>query len=395
MSTMQAEFEQELEALLAEGIEGARRREATEFDRLTGSNAKELVLFGAGNLGRYTLAGLRNAGIEPLSFIDNNEAKWGESQHGLRVLSPEDGARSYGDRATFVVAIWYGEASDTMASRVAQLRHLGCRSVVPFPPLYWKLSDSLLPRYMVDLPHKVHLQANRVRQGLKLMADDLSRQEYLAQLRFRLLSDFECLPGPVEGAIYFCDDLFGLGQQETLVDCGAYDGDTLDLFLRKTSGSFKSVIAFEPDPANYAKLEERLNLMPLKVRERVALHKAGTGETNERLRMDVGSGVASQIGRGDHEVECVSLDSTLPGVPVSFIKMDIEGSELATLAGAQSLIRKNKPILAISAYHRQDDLWNIPLFIHALDPDYSFYLRPHLLEGWDLVCYAVPSNRRY
>jgi hypothetical protein len=32
--------------------------------------------------------------------------------------------------------------------------------------------------------------------------------------------------------------------------------------------------------------------------------------------------------------------------------------------------------------------------IHRLNPDYSFHLRPHLLEGWDLVCYAIPSNRR-
>jgi len=81
-------------------------------------------------------------------------------------------------------------------------------------------------------------------------------------------------------------------------------------------------------------------------------------------------------------------------VPVSFIKMDIEGSELDTLAGARELIRKNAPILAICAYHKQSDLWNIPLFIHDLSPDYGFHLRPHDLEGWDVVCYAIPPDRR-
>ena len=110
--------------------------------------------------------------------------------------------------------------------------------------------------------------------------------------------------------------------------------------------------------------------------------------------MDVGFGPASHIGNGNHEVECATLDSMLDEVPVTFIKMDIEGSELAALAGAQQLIRKYSPILAICVYHRQDDLWNIPLLIHRLNPDYSFHLRPHLLEGWDLVCYAIPSNRR-
>jgi hypothetical protein len=110
--------------------------------------------------------------------------------------------------------------------------------------------------------------------------------------------------------------------------------------------------------------------------------------------MDAGKGIASKVGDGDCEVKCVSLDSTLRDVPVSFIKMDIEGSELDTLTGARELIQKNAPILAICAYHKQSDLWNIPLFIHDISPDYSFHLRPHLLEGWDLVYYAIPSNRR-
>ena len=90
----------------------------------------------------------------------------------------------------------------------------------------------------------------------------------------------------------------------------------------------------------------------------------------------------------------MSLNSVFNDEPVTFVKMDIEGSELATLAAAKELIRKHEPILAISAYHQQCDLWNIPLLIRELNADYSFYLRPHVLEGWDLVCYAVPPYRR-
>jgi hypothetical protein len=90
----------------------------------------------------------------------------------------------------------------------------------------------------------------------------------------------------------------------------------------------------------------------------------------------------------------VALDEVpLPYKP-TYIKMDIEGSELATLAGGQKVIRQSKPVLTISAYHCQDDLWNIPLFIHSLNSEYSFHLRPHMLEGWDLVCYAIPEGRR-
>lgn len=395
MSAIGSKYDEELEELLAEGVEGARQREATAFDELAGSSANKLVLFGAGNLGSRTLTGLRKIGLEPQCFVDNEKALWGKKRNGLPVLSPEEGSKLYGDRATFAVTIWRAEGTDRMSARVAQLRGLGCKSVVPFLPLYWKFPGSLLPHYTHDLPHLIHLQADGVRQGLRLMADDVSRREYLAQLRFRLLGDFDCLPGSVEGAIYFREDIFSLGKDETFVDCGAFDGDTLRLFLDKTGNSFKSAFAFEPDPTNYAKLVERIDLMARDVKRRITIRQAATGEANGSVLMDVGHGTASQVGQGNHEVECDALDSVLHDVPVSFIKMDIEGSELATLAGAQNLIRQHSPILAISAYHRQDDLWKIPLFIDDLNPDYSFYLRPHLLEGWDLVCYAIPTSRSH
>jgi len=394
VSKTSANFDRELEALLSEGAEGAREREASVTAALGDLNAAGIVLFGAGNLGQRTLTGLRRFGIDPLCFVDNNQSLWGKDLNGIPVLSPPEGVALYGDRATFVVTIWRAGGSDRMAARMAQLLQLGCKTVVPFLPLYWKYSDALLPHYMHDLPHRVHAQADRVRQALRLMADDASRREYLAQMRFRLFGDFASLPDPVQGDAYFRRELFRLRSDETLVDCGAFDGDTLDLFLKNSAQSFKGAIAFEPDPENYGKLAARVASMPPKTRERIATHQAATGETNRRVLMDAGQGVSSKIGNGGCEVECLSLDSVLLDMPVTFIKMDIEGSELDTLSGARELIHKNAPILAVCAYHRQSDLWNIPLFIHDLSPDYSFHLRPHDLEGWDVVCYAIPANRR-
>jgi FkbM family methyltransferase len=394
VSETSQDFDRELEALLSEGVEGALEREAAAIEALGDLEATGIVLFGAGSLGLHTLGCLRKIGIEPLCFIDNNNSLWGEILEGIPVLAPAQGALLHGNRATFVVTIWRGESAERMAARMEQLRQLGCRIVVPFLSLYWKYSDALLPHYMHDLPHQVYRQADRVREALNLMADDASRREFIAQMRFRLLADFASLPGPVQGDVYFREELFRLRADETLIDCGAFDGDTLVQFVKKTEHSFKGAIAFEPDPANYARLADTVASLPSKTRERIAIHQAATGATNTRVLMDAGKGVASRVGNGNCEVECVSLDAALPDVPVSFIKMDIEGSELDALAGARELIRKNVPILAICAYHRQSDLWNIPVFIRGLDRDYSFHLRPHLLEGWDLVCYAVPSSRR-
>ncbi len=64
-----------------------------------------------------------------------------------------------------------------------------------------------------------------------LWADEASRQEYLSQVRWRLRFDFENLSNPVGHPIYFPQDICPLIENEVFVDCGAYDGDTIELFL--------------------------------------------------------------------------------------------------------------------------------------------------------------------
>ncbi len=386
-------FTQELEELLSEGVDGARQRENTAFDALAGPFSRELVLFGAGNLGRRTLSKLREQGIEPLAFLDNNSARWGTSIDGVEVLSPAEGAARYGKRAVFVVTVWGALGADRMRTRVDQLRSLGCLRVCSFATLYWKYPGTMLPHYAVDLPHLVFQEADQVRRGLNIWTDSASRREYLAQLRWRLTMDFDCLPEPVVHPIYFPKDLCALRPEEVFVDCGAYDGDTIRLFLDESQSKFERLIAFEPDAANFALLETSIAGLEMDVRERIQLRHAATSSENGRVRMSEGNGAASSIGSGECEVEAVALDAELSRTPPSYLKMDVEGAEAASLNGAANLIRQHTPVLAISAYHRQNDIWSIPLLIQSINPNYSFFLRPHLLEGFDLVCYAIPNGR--
>ena len=90
-------------------------------------------------------------------------------------------------------------------------------------------------------------------------------------------------------------------------------------------------------------------------------------------------------------VNCVALDTALSGAQPTYIKMDIEGAELDALNGARGIIKQYAPVLAICTYHLQDHLWKIPLLIESMNPGYNFFLHPHLVEGWDLVCYAIPN----
>jgi len=389
----QLSLEAQLEGLLNEDIASAINREQSTFDDLTAPFSESLVLFGAGGLGRKTVVGLRSVGIEPLAFADNNPALWGTQVEGVQVLSPKEAAQRFGRSAVFVVTIWRAIGGDRMAQRCQQLLNLHCSRVVPFGYLFWKYSQVFLPHYAFTLPHTVCEQADDVRRVFALWEDEASRYEYLAQIRWRLLLDFDGLPAPVAHEIYFPDDLVILLPNEVFVDCGAFDGDTARSFLRRQDTAFSRYIAFEPDPANFHKLQHSVSTLPRPIQDKMILYAYAVGARREKVRFESTGTVASTIGHGTSEVECVTLDEILGDFRPTYIKADIEGYELEALHGARWLIEHDAPVIAISAYHCQDHLWRIPLLINSLSNQYRYFLRPHDLEGWDLVCYAVPVAR--
>jgi FkbM family methyltransferase len=383
-------IEEQVDDLLQEGCEGALRRERSAFDQAVEPAGAALVLFGAGRLGRKTLAALRTKGIEPLAFCDNNARLWGRPVDGVPVFSPVDAAARFGRSAAFVVTVWGVRSPDRMSDRVAQLRSLGCESVTPFPKLFWKYSE-LLPYHVIDLPSKVQAEAAEVLAASKLWSDDFSRQEYLAQLRWRLLADFDRMADPDPAGTYFPEGLIQLHEHEVFADCGAYDGDTVEKFLRVTRGNFERIVAFEPDPGNLGKLREAVNRLTTDIERRIEWHPKAVGASDCRVRFAALGTDGSAISAEGLEVECVTLDSVFEDQSgPTFIKMDIEGAELDALAGARRTLERYAPALAICSYHRQSDLWRIPRLIHSINPGYRLFLRPHLADGWDLVCYAIP-----
>lgn len=306
-------------------------------------------------------------------------------------MSPREAVERFGDSAAFVVTIWRGEGPERTGDRVRFLQELGCRRVSTFGPLYWKYPEIFLPHYAAAPAHLVHHRASEVLEAALLWDDAASRQEFLSQIRWRLFFDFDALANPVEHPAYFPPDLLSMTAEDVFVDCGAYDGDTLASLVAQPGPAFRKAIAFEPDPASFAKLKQRLSA--LSRRGSVVLHQAATGALTGRCRFQAGGSPTSALGAGDTEVECVTLDDALEGVAPTYIKMDIEGEELNALEGARHVIQRHAPILAISSYHRQDHLWNVARLIDSIRTGYRFFLRPHMQETWDLVCYAIPEHR--
>ena len=380
-----------LDRILSEPLSRVEDRENSAFDQLLTASGNRLVLFGAGTLGRKALESLRCVGVEPLAFADNNPSKWETRVEGVPVLSPQDAAARYGSSALFVVTIW--SLGHFYFESRAMLERMGCTRVESATSLRWKFASRMLPDYCQDLPHKLYQQKTEVRKAASLWADDSSCREYLSHVRWRALGDLGALGAPVAEESYFLDSLYRIKDQEVFIDCGAYTGDTAEQVIRRNA-AFSSIVAIEADPGNFGRLTEWIDSLETPLASRIRTLNVAVGAKPGRLHFrasgDEGACLAPD---GDVSVECVPLDDLQADTPPTFIKMDIEGAELEALQGARRTIRTNRPILSICVYHKQDDLWRIPLFIHTLAEDYRLYLRPHDVDGWQLVCYAVPKDR--
>ena len=159
-------------------------------------------------------------------------------------------------------------------------------------------------------------------------------------------------------------------------------------------GTLWKAVAFEADPENFANLNRAVD-SDVRLRDRVQTVQRAVGSENKIVRFAAsGLGSAAISACGAIEVQCLPLDETLADERPTYIKMDIEGAELDALKGATAILARNRPTLAICAYHFQVHLWQVPLRMDDLMPGARLLLRPHCADGFDLVCYAVPPQGR-
>lgn len=190
------------------------------------------------------------------------------------------------------------------------------------------------------------------------------------------------------GNIYF-DKVMKPVKGDVFVDVGAYDMWNSEQFIN-WNPEYEHIYALEADPLSYEKCKAKLP-------DKTDLYPYGAWSENGRisfLSAPNGEYGGSRIdNKGGSSIETVALDNLLEGKKVSILKMDIEGSEIEALKGAQRIIREQKPCLTISAYHKKDDIVTLPLYIRSLNEDYRFFLRHHTYGIWDTVLYAIDKSR--
>lgn len=175
-------------------------------------------------------------------------------------------------------------------------------------------------------------------------------------------------------------------KKEVFVDGGAYDGTNSIEFTKWCADvTEKSIYAWEPD----AMIRETCNARLGKMGVEYKIISKGLWDKTDILRFDMrGNSCSSVSDEGIVTIEVDSIDNVIRE-PVTFIKMDIEGAEYQALLGAKNMIAQHKPKLAISVYHKPDDLWELPYLIYTLNPTYTFYLRHYSLDSNEIVLYAI------
>jgi FkbM family methyltransferase len=173
---------------------------------------------------------------------------------------------------------------------------------------------------------------------------------------------------------------------EVFVHAGCFNGNTQKSYISRFGETYVKMVTFEPNAGQFVLCKEQLaGLRDMEIVPAGLSDRAGTA------RFDPSGPGSSRISEnGSEEIETVTLDAYMRGQRVTFIALDIEGGEFAALRGAEQIIRSQKPKLAISAYHKPEDMWELPLLMKEYNPEYRLYLRHyHMLDMHEIVLYAI------
>lgn len=293
-------------------------------------NKNKIVIFGSGMNGITVLRYLKTHGIVPACFADNAKAKWGTQVEGLRIESPKE----------------------------IDFEHVDTVVISPYEQVY------------VDAIHQQLIEL-----GVKEEA---------------LLNYKDFCPAMLEWEQYFDPDIIKLHEDEVFIDAGVLNLGTSLRFMEECQKShvknFK-IHAFEPDGASYVRCMDMLKNMP---DTNIKLYNAGLWSEDTTLYFsEMGNG-ASRISKEKTgtSINTVALDGCVSD-PVTFIKMDIEGSELEALKGSREIIKKYRPRLAVCVYHKKEDMVEIPAYIKELVPEYKLYIRHYSNDAGETVLYAI------
>lgn len=332
------------------------------------ADPRPLVLYGMGNGAERVLKQLNTIGRQPVGIFASDAFVRGQSFCGYTVERYTSLAERY---PNMVILVCFGSGRTDV---FYTLETLALRHTVYCPdvPVY---GDTV---FDMEFARQNREKLQRVYQ---LLGDEQSKNAFEGIIRFKLSGEFSFLR-----EIETDEGLFSPVQplcEEIYVDLGAYRGDTIEEFL-SCCNDYQKIYGVEPNAKTFRKLEQNFGAL-----RDTTLLCAAISDHDGVVCVDSDGRGTSVSGTGK-EVPSVTLNTVVASSKVTLIKMDVEGQEAEAIRGGADLIRLHKPKLIVAGYHRSEDIFDLPLLIHSLCPEYKILLRhsPHNL-AWDTNFYFI------
>lgn len=170
--------------------------------------------------------------------------------------------------------------------------------------------------------------------------DDISKRIYTEYLRCVMQDDFYRGEHDLSIKKYIDDSVFKWDNNESILNCGTGLGDTIYRIVYNKK-YFTKIYGFESDENTYNLCEKNINLLSEEYKNKVELYNICLTSS-------------------------YNINEVLKNRNLTIIGLDTEGNELEVLVCLKDSVKNNSPILALSAYHKVDDLLTFIDFIEDL-----------------------------
>lgn len=344
----------------------------TSWDFLKSAD-KPIFIYGMGDGAVKILNVFAEKGIAAAGFFASDEFVRGHSFMGHLVHSLSQIEEQVED---FIVVLAFGAGYESLydkINRIAEKHTL----IAPDVPVY---GGGL---FDLDFCEENCDKLNRV---YELLADDISRLTFANVINYKISGRIEYLNRCTMPREEIFRELIDLKRCGTYIDMGAYNGDTVLEFAELTGGSYDKIYAVEPDSRNFRRLMKNTDGL-----HDVELYNAAAWSDNSMLSFSDKSGRQSAIDPFKtgkiKEIRGITGDSLTEHA--DYIKMDVEGAEREAILGVRKSL-ENGASLTAALYHRNEDMFDIPLLVHEINPQLKLYVRHQLyIPAWETNLIAM------
>lgn len=312
--------------------------------------------------------------VEVAYICDNNPSKKNLSFYGCTVITPNELADKYTGNYNVLILVPFEDAIRS------QLQSLSIPPKDVFYLDFYFYEENAAESFVSD-----HM--DKFQQVFDLLENQKSKDVYQATVNYWLCRNSACLK-PISlprNTQYFAEDIFSLSDHEVFVDGGAFTGDTAEEFIKRCHGKYSKIYSFEPEPQNFKILNHFAQQ-----HENMAAYPFGLGDCSKTVFFNSDSSSSKIDESGQESVKIDSLDHVLGDTAdITFFKLDVEGAECSALKGAENLIKRCKPKLAVCTYHSISDMVDVPLLIKQIEPRYSLQFRHYTNGIVETVCFAT------